>query len=164
MVPGGLGLSRVDQVCFVVRDLEAAMERYWRTLGIGPWKVRTSGAPPLRATYRGRPCSYRARIAMAQAGPVILELVQHLEGESIYRDILAERGESFHHLGVYVPNLEEALAYFRNAGIGVLQSATGTGVKGDGGYAYLDTESQLGTILEVIKAPSDRVPPERTYP
>jgi methylmalonyl-CoA/ethylmalonyl-CoA epimerase len=159
-----LNLTHIDQVCIVVRDIQAAMERYWRTMGIGPWKVRTSGAPPMTATYHGRPSSYKAKIAMAQAGSVILELVQHLEGESIYRDFLEERGERVHHFGIYVPNLDEALAPFLARGVAILQSGDGSGSKRDGRFAYLDTEATLGTILEVIQAPSERPAPEQVYP
>lgn len=160
----GIELSHIDQVCVIVEDLQAAMKRYWETMGIGPWKVRTSAAPPLRSWYHGRPHSYAARLAMAQAGSVTMELLQPLEGESIYRDFLMERGETVHHFGIYVPNLDEALAPYLEMGIPILQRADGTGLKGDGRFAYLDTETLLGTVLEVIQAPSDRAAPEMVYP
>ncbi len=164
MSPEELGINHIDHVCIVVRDIQAAMERYWTTMGIGPWKIRVSSSPPSKGHYHGRPCTYSARIAMAQAGPVALELVQHLEGESIYRDFLAERGEGVHHFGIYVPNLEEALAPFRERGIGALMGADATGLKGDGRFVYLDTEPLLGTIVELVQLPSVRGVREETYP
>jgi hypothetical protein len=39
-----LGISSIDQVAVVVHDLDAAMERYWSELGIGPWAVYTYGS------------------------------------------------------------------------------------------------------------------------
>ncbi len=33
------GMSSVDQVAVVVRDIDAAMEHYTNDLGIGPWAV-----------------------------------------------------------------------------------------------------------------------------
>lgn len=37
------GMTAIDQVAVVVRDPDAAMERYWTELGIGPWEVHTYG-------------------------------------------------------------------------------------------------------------------------
>lgn len=160
-----MGLGRVGQLGIVVRDIQASMEHYWRVLGIGPWKVYTNGPPPLRnVTYHGRPASYRVRVALAQADSMVYELIQYLEGDSIHRDFLASDGEGIEHVGIYVPNLDDALAGLRNQGLSVLQSADGLGAIGDGRYAYLDTRAILGTVLELIQAPSQRVAPERTYP
>jgi catechol 2,3-dioxygenase-like lactoylglutathione lyase family enzyme len=160
-----MGLSRVGQVGIVVRDIKASMEHYWRLLGIGPWKVYTNGPPPLRnVTYHGRPASYRVRVALAHTESVVVELIEYLEGDSIHRDFLATHGEGMEHVGVYVSNLDEPLARLRSQGVTVLQSADGLGAIGDGRYAYLDTRSSLGTILELIQAPSQRIAPELTYP
>lgn len=159
-----LDLTRIDQVGFLVRDLQSAMEGYWRTFGIGPWKVYTNTAPPLRCSYRGRPSSYRMKLALAKSGPLVIELLQYIDGDSIHREFLESGREGLEHLGIYVPNLEEALSVLRQRGVGILQTAWGVGAKGDGGYAFLDTESTLGAIMEVIQAPSERVPPEQVYP
>ncbi len=156
------GLGRVGQLGIVVRDLQASMEHYWRVLGIGPWKVFTN-CPP-RVTYHGRPASYRVRVALAHTESMVYELIQYLEGDSIHRDFLAAQGEGIEHVGIYVPTLDEPLARLQSQGVSVLQSADGLGAKGDGRYAYLDTRSALGVVLELIQAPSQRVAPELTYP
>jgi hypothetical protein len=49
-------------------------------------------------------------------------------------------------------------------GYAVLQSGRGYGARADGGHAYLDTESTLGMILEVIGVPQERVAPEAVFP
>jgi methylmalonyl-CoA/ethylmalonyl-CoA epimerase len=165
MVTSDLGLGRVGQIGIVVRDIRASIEAYWRTLGIGPWKVYTNGPPPLRnVTYYGRPASYRVRVALAHTETGVVELIQYLEGDSIHRDFLATHGEGVEHLGIYVPNLDEALAPYRSQGLTVLQSADGLGMSGDGRYVYLDTRSSMGTILELIQTPTQRATPELTYP
>jgi catechol 2,3-dioxygenase-like lactoylglutathione lyase family enzyme len=74
------------------------------------------------------------------------------------------QGEGIEHLGIYVPNLDEPLARLRSQGVTILQAADGLGAIGDGRYAYLDTRSTLGMVLELIQAPSQRVAPELTYP
>lgn len=165
MVISDLGLGRIGQLGIVVRDIKASMEHYWHALGIGPWKAYTNSAPPLRnVTYYGRPAAYRVRVALAQTESVVVELIEYLEGDSIHRDFLATHGEGVEHVGIYVPDLDAAMARLRSQDLTVLQSAEGLGASGDGRYAYLDTRAALGTVLELIQAPSRRVAPELTYP
>jgi methylmalonyl-CoA/ethylmalonyl-CoA epimerase len=164
MLPEELGINHISHVCIIVRDIQASMEMYWKTMGIGPWKIRTSSSPPYKGYYRGQPCTYSVRIAMAQAGPVTLELAQPLEGVSIYSDFLAEHGEGIHHFGIYVPDLEEALVPFKKLGVGALMGADATGQKGDGRFVYLDTEPLMGAIMELVQRPSVRGGEEETYP
>ncbi len=163
MADSGIDLSRIGQIGIIVKDLDAAMERYWKILGIGPWKIHTAGRPPYRAVFRGRPISYLARIGVAPAGPVNLELMQPLEGEGTYKEFVEKHGEGLHHVAIYVKELDEALAQLAGHGVQVLQRMDGTGLKGDGRVAYLDTEAVFGTILELIQSPSERLV-ERTYP
>ena len=158
-------VTHINQIALVVRDLDAAMSGYWTLLGIGPWKVYTYG-PPLvpTMTYRGRPQTYRMRLALTQVGDLMLELIQPLSGESIYQEHLDRKGEGLHHVGVFVPSFDEAVSEAIRRGYAVLQSGRGYGRWGDGGYAYLDTEDSLGLILELIEIPRERVPPEVEFP
>jgi catechol 2,3-dioxygenase-like lactoylglutathione lyase family enzyme len=165
MVIADLGLGRLGQLGIVVRDIKASMKHYWNVLGIGPWKMYTNSAPPLRnVTYYGRPAAYRVRVALAQTESVVVELIEYLEGDSIHRDFLAKHGEGIEHLGIYVPDLDTPLARLRGQGLTILQAAEGLGASGDGRYVYLDTQSTLGIILELIQVPSQRIAPEFTYP
>ncbi len=158
-------IEKIDQVCVVVRDLQRAMEHYWTTLGIGPWRVYTFGAPPMREfTYRGRPANYRMRIGMATKAGLVFELIQPLEGPSIYHEFLDRNGEGIHHFGLFIPNLDDAIAQAKEAGYAVIQSGRGTGMSGEGGFAYLSTEDDLSAIFELIELPKDRRPHDRIYP
>jgi glyoxalase/bleomycin resistance protein/dioxygenase superfamily protein len=162
---GVFPVRHINQVALVVRDLDASMRHYWELLGIGPWKVYTYG-PPLvpHMTYRGRSQPYRMRLALAQVGDLMLELIQPLEGDNIYAEHLERKGEGLHHVGVFVPSFDQAVAEATRKGYAVVQSGWGYGRRGDGGFAYLDTEASLGTILELIEIPQERVPPEAEYP
>ena len=61
--------------------------------GIGPWNVYTIGAPSMTGmTYRGEPADFRIRHALAFSGEVMIELVQPLEGQSIWQEYLDARG------------------------------------------------------------------------
>jgi catechol 2,3-dioxygenase-like lactoylglutathione lyase family enzyme len=154
----------VGQVGIVVRDLDAALERYTREWGIAPWLCWTYGpetVPDLG--YRGGPATYEMRIALCGNGPQV-ELVQPLQGPSIYHEWLDEHGEGLHHLGVHVPSLAEALDQMAGAGHEPVQWGRGYGERGDGGYAYFDVRPLLGIYLELIEIPKERIDPDSVYP
>ena len=158
-------VKRMNQISVVVRDLEASMRQYWQTLGVGPWIVYTFGSPLVHdMRYHGRSQEYRVRLALTQIGELTFEIVQPLAGENIFADHLASKGEGLHHIGIFVPKIDDAVAEATERGYTVLQSGRGYGRAGDGGYAFLDTQSELGTILELIEVPRERVAPEMIYP
>jgi catechol 2,3-dioxygenase-like lactoylglutathione lyase family enzyme len=155
----------VGQIAVVVHDLERALDRYWRVLGIGPWSIYTYGPAIMREmTYMGQQAEFTMRLALAQAGGVVFELIQHLDGDTIYKDFLDRHGEGLHHMGVYVPDLHLAIEQALAEGYRVLQSGYGYGKRGDGGFAYLSTSNDLGAITELIEVPAERRGPERVYP
>lgn len=158
-------LKAINQVGFVVKDIDRAMEMYWKHFGIGPWRIYTYGSPLVKqTTYRGRPEDFHMRIAIADVGGTMIELIQHLDGNTVYKEYVEKAGQGVQHLGIFVDNLDQAVEQAQAAGFKVIQSGRAYGVRGDGGFAYLDTEEELGTIYELIEIPSERVPPERIYP
>jgi methylmalonyl-CoA/ethylmalonyl-CoA epimerase len=158
-------LKSINQVGFVVKDLDKSMESYWRNFGIGPWRIYTYGPPLVKqTTYHGKPEQYHMRVALANVGDVMIELIEHLDGSTLYKDFVDQHGEGVQHLGFFVESLDETIKEMEAAGFRVIQSGRGHGVKGDGGFAYLDTADELGTIYEIIEIPSVRHEPERVYP
>ncbi|MGD8683645.1 MAG: VOC family protein [Chloroflexota bacterium] len=155
----------IAQIAMVVEDLDRTVERYHRTFGIGPWHFYTYGRPLLkRMTYHGRPASYRMRLALTYFGPTRIELIELVEGKTVYGDFVSEHGYGVQHLGVLVDDMDAALAEARAAGFTMLMDGAGFGLDGDGHFAYLDTEKDYGFMLELIERPKRRVPPERVYP
>jgi hypothetical protein len=138
--------------------------------GIGPWHFYTYEKPLLKhLTYHGQPANYRTRLALSYFGPMRIELIEVDEaalqaGGTVHADFVREHGYGFHHLGLLTNDMEAALAQARAAGIAMLQDGAGFGRDGDGHYAYLDTEAQLGVTLELIERPQGRVAPEKIYP
>lgn len=155
----------VAQVGLVVKDLDRAVEYYWRVFGIGPWVFYTYGEPLVRhMTYRGRPADYRMRVALSWLGPLRIELIEMIAGDTVYAEFVREHGYGVHHLGVLVDDMADALSKAKAAGLEMTMDGAGFGLDGDGHYAYLDTEAELGTTIELIERPRGRVPPERIYP
>jgi hypothetical protein len=97
-------------------------------------------------------------------GDTRIELIEPLEGESIYADFVEAHGYGSHHFGFLVDDMGEALAQAEAAGIEMIMDGAGFGLDGDGHYAYLDTESLVGFTIELIERPEKRVPPDRVYP
>jgi methylmalonyl-CoA/ethylmalonyl-CoA epimerase len=165
MTPSELfGGRPVGQIGIVVRDLERAFEQYGGRWGLGPWIGYVYGPETVpRLTYRGEPGRYSMRIALAGASPQV-ELVQPLEGPSIYEEWLEAGRGGLHHVAVYTDSLDEAIASVRDAGYDVLQSGQGYGLDGDGGYAYFDTERDFDVIVEAIEVPKRRREPDFVWP
>ncbi len=155
----------IAQVCIIVEDLDKAVENYWKMFGIGPWRFYTYGKPLVKKmSYKGKPAEYRMRIALSYIGPLRIELIEPLEGDTIYRDFVEEHGYGVHHLGVLVEDMRAAIAQAEAAGLTMTQDGSGFGLDGDGHYAYLNTEDKIGVTIELIERPKGRVAPEKIYP
>jgi catechol 2,3-dioxygenase-like lactoylglutathione lyase family enzyme len=155
----------VAQVAIVVEDLDKAVSTYWRRFGIGPWDIYTYGKPLVKSmTYHGEPADYKMRLGLSYMGDTRIELIEPLEGETVYDDFIEAHGYGVQHFGFLVDDMEEALAEAEAAGIEMIMDGAGFGLEGDGHYAYLDTESLVGFTIELIERPDKRVPPEQVYP
>jgi methylmalonyl-CoA/ethylmalonyl-CoA epimerase len=155
----------ITQVCLIVENLDRVIESYWKLFGIGPWHIYTYGKPLVKKmTYRGKPAEYKMRVALSYIGPLRIELIEPLEGDTIYDEFVKEHGYGVHHFGVLVEDMEAAIAQAEASGLTMTQDGSGFGLDGDGHYAYLDTEGKIGVTIELIERPKRRVPPEKTYP
>jgi methylmalonyl-CoA/ethylmalonyl-CoA epimerase len=153
-----------SQIGILVDDIQDALARYDALWGGGPWRGFRYDAKTLpELTYRGEPGVYAITIAINELAPQI-ELLQAIEGPSIYHDWLPERGYGLHHLGFWVDSVADAVHSMTRAGYDVIQSGAGYGLDGDGGYAYFDTERDFGIILEAIEVPKRRREPDFTWP
>ena len=162
--------TQINQICIVVRDVRAAMRQYWDTVGIGPWKLYTVGGPDLSLaymSYHGQSSRFKFYMALANTENIQFELIQPLEGKTIYQDFLDTHGEGVQHLGMAVDDIDQEMANAEANGVAVIQWARGVG-EGKRGHAYLDTEGCLHTTFEFIQKPgeSSRPAPEpdEVYP
>ncbi len=136
------------QVGIVVRDLEESMERYKSLLGIECWRIHEITPETNQFTYYGKPVEHSFKAAFTMLGKLMIELLEPVEGDSIYRDFLNEKGEGIHHLGhVRVDDLDQALQELEEAGFPCIE--TGGDRAGFHSWAYVDTTPALGYILEL---------------
>lgn len=156
-------VGKISQVAIVVKDLDEAVKNYWETLGIGPWHIYRQAPPELQDTFlRGKPARYSMKLAFAKAGAFELELIEPLEGPSIYKEFLKKKGGGLHHIATFQEeDLSDKLAKFREMGIGVLMS----GRCGKVEFYYLDTEPVLGIVYELVRRGEvGLTKPDATYP
>jgi len=159
-----IDITDLDQLGFVVRSVEKSTEALWNTFGIGPWMFREFPVESMEEMiYHGKPARFSLRAARSQKklNGVEFELIEPLEGDSIYSDFLKEHGEGFHHIGWYkIASLEaynETAQALEKAGFPCIMSVR----SGNIAFAYFDTAKVLGTILEVLRIIP---PPEGTPP
>lgn len=149
------------QAGFLVQDLETCIRFYNKSFGVFGWQIYTYGPAILnRMIYRGKETSYSNRIGLNYIGSTRIELIQPLEGYTIFNEFIEKHGYGQHHLGIYVDNIKAAIAEAEAAGFSVIMEGGGHGLDGDGFYAYLDTEETLGTTYELIERPARRREPE----
>ena len=140
-------LPPVTQVGIVVKDAEKTADYYTSTLGIGPFRFFDGGLE--KCTLRGEPATGKVKVALAQVGPLEIELIQVIEGAEYYAEFLRNKGEGIHHLGINVDTFEtydSLLAELANQGIKPVFGARGH----RSAFAYLDDQTTSGLKLELI--------------
>ena len=108
-------LGPVSHVGIVVKDLDKAVEYYSSVFGLGPFATDVYELKGF--SYRGQPADARVRAAIAYSGPVFIELVEVLEGETPHTEFLREKGEGVQHVAFSVEDLDGALAELAKEGI-----------------------------------------------
>lgn len=140
-----LGLGPIDQVAYVVRDLEAALPRYESLFG--PFEVGETRLPD--CTIRGARADCALKLAVNRTGPVEVELIEVLEGETPHSEHLRAHGEGLHHVRFRVADLDAKLAALRAAGFEVVfEKRFGPTVA----FAYAETPAALGgSVIELLE-------------
>ena len=130
-----------DQMCIVVRDIEKAVEYYSSIFGWGPFYITET--EPRDAAFWGDMTHYRLKLAFAQLGPIEIELIQVLEGETAHTKFLEEKGEGLHHLRFVVDDLDGLLEKLAEEGIEPIWRW--------GNVVLLNSDETGGVIFELIQ-------------
>ncbi len=158
-------LKEIAQICILVPDIEKAAKNFWEKFGVGPWHFYTYGKPLVkRMTRNGEPAEYKMKVALSNIGSMRIELIEPLEGDTVYKEFIEKHGYGVHHLGILTDNMQQSVAEAKEAGIAMTMDGAGYGLDDDGHYAYLDTEHLVQTTFELIEIPKRRNRPEKIYP
>ncbi|MCH3917618.1 MAG: VOC family protein [Spirochaetia bacterium] len=152
----------ICQIAEVVVDLDATMKHLYEDFGIGPWDIYEYGPEFVRDSfYRGKPNMQHYKLAVCWVGPIQYELMEPLDGYSIYNEFLEKTGSKsgLQHFKIYYKDCQEAIHRLETKGYKVIQS----GRVGEDEFYYLSTENAIGCVIEIGNA--GRIPePLRHYP
>jgi Glyoxalase/Bleomycin resistance protein/Dioxygenase superfamily len=145
----GQWLGPIDQLGYVVDDIEGAMALWVEKLGVGPFYFLPS--PPLvDLVYKGRPTGARIAVALSFSGPLQIELIQPVDEEPTpYRDFMAGHGTGLHHVARFAEDYDAVLAEYRARGMEPYFG--GRGLTEKQRFCYFDTETHGGTCSELIE-------------
>lgn len=146
--PLALPPVRIVQVAYVVADLDAAILRWHRAFGLGPFVVRRH-IVLTDTRYRGEPMPLDISAAHVQSGDLQIELVcQHNPEPSAFRDMFAPGEEGLHHVAMFPEDYALTVARYAAMGFPVATEL----ITGEGrGAAYIDTRPLTGHMLEVYR-------------
>lgn len=139
------GLGRIDQVGFVVRDLDATCARYQSIYG--PWKRAES--PLTGVCYRGTPTDVHLQLAFGHAGELEIEFISVVSGTSPHSEFLADGREGLHHLRYPVASRDRAVAALEAQGFTPIWSHAIGPYK----WAYCEPPHRDGPLIELLESP-----------
>jgi len=136
---------KVDQLGFVYKDVER-QARILESIYNIP-QIKFFEFHDQKIIYHGKEAINSIKLGVTQYFNINIELIQSLGGENIYQEFIDGGREGFHHIGMYVDDLDASIDNFKENGINPIQ--LGQIVKMH--YAYMDTEDTFGIIIELLK-------------
>ena len=143
--------SNIHHVGAIVRDVDKAAE-YYESLGIGPFEPIT-----LNIKERILRCKVinvndlKSKVREAQVGSIRFELIQPIEGESIWKEFLENKGEGAHHIAFVVDDIDNEEAELVKKGFKVIYRSRYS----NGGTTYFETDKIGGVVFELFQRPPE---------
>jgi catechol 2,3-dioxygenase-like lactoylglutathione lyase family enzyme len=140
------GLGGIDQIGYVVADLETSIQHYESLFG--PFKVGEAQLDGVR--FRGKEMDCKLKIATNNDGPVEIELIQVLEGETPHTEHLRAHGEGPHHVRFRIADIETKIAALESAGYeNIFFKRFGPTIA----FSYLESPREMGgALIELFAA------------
>ena len=131
-------LNCIHHINFIVADIDAAVEAYQSTLGLGPFEYEEL---PVRGVSTAR----------ARIGDAWIVLVSPHDEDSIAGRHLKNYGEGFFLMSFGVDNLDQAMAELAHRGAMPIDSSARSGILG-WRVADLETEDSLGVRFHLTQS------------
>ena len=138
-----LGKLKVDQLGFVFKDIEKQAKIFETLLNVPKFAILPETTDIVK--YRGKDVEVNTKLAISRQFSTQIELIQHINGDCIYKEFLDQGREGFHHISFFIENIEAYIEFFEKQGLEMIYY----GSIGKQVYAYFDTEETLGMLLEV---------------
>ena len=140
---GNVTLPPIDQVGYVVRDLDETLARYDRLFG--PF-VRLD-TPLTGVLYRGVPTDVHLRLGLGSTGNVEIEFIEVVSGASPHSEFLAAGREGVHHVRYRADDADAMLHALAGEGFEPIWYHD----MGHAKFAYCEHRSRDGVLLEVLE-------------
>jgi methylmalonyl-CoA/ethylmalonyl-CoA epimerase len=127
----------IDHVGIAVHDLDAAVERYRRTLGVEP-------------SHRERVDDQGVEEILFAVGTSFIQLLGALGPDTPVGTFLAKRGPGVHHIAYRVEDVASALAHLRDEGIEPIDDVPRRGSR-DTLVAFVHPKDMEGVLLELVQ-------------
>jgi len=138
--------GQIRQAGYVVPDIEAAMDYWSRVLGVGPF-FYSERVPIRNYRYRGQSYEPHNSVALANSGPLQIELIQtRNDVPSMYRDFTAAGHSGLQHVAYWTDSYEADLERLTAQGFAPVMSGE---VGERGRFVYFDTYFHPGTVIEL---------------
>lgn len=136
------------QINIIVRDIEAAAEKWAQVLGVEKPEIR-----PMRLeggenyTYRGKPVSCEILFAVIPMNGFVLELHQPVSGPSTFQEFLDKHGNGVHHIGFETGvDRDEVISTLGELGFDTNHTL---GIYPGSSWTIVDSEDVLGVNLNI---------------
>jgi catechol 2,3-dioxygenase-like lactoylglutathione lyase family enzyme len=135
-----------DQLGYVVKDLDAAIAMWRRTMDLGPWLVFRNAR--MDGEYRGQPTTVTMHVALAYLGETQLELIQQTnDAPSPYRTDAGVPLLGAHHIAWVTETLNADVERALANGLRLAFRAGNATTE----VAYLEDPDQPGVLIERIQ-------------
>ena len=131
----------IDHVAIVVKDLDAAVDLYTRTLGF-------------EQIYRETIADQGVEAVGLAAGDSVIELLRPLDPQSPIARFLDDAQTKLHHTAYRVANIEAALAEYKSKGVRLIDEHPRRGAHGNL-IAFLHPKSTGGVLIELCQRTRD---------
>jgi methylmalonyl-CoA/ethylmalonyl-CoA epimerase len=129
--------ARIDHVGVAVEDLDAAIALYEQTYGMTLVHRETIEAQGVEAV-------------LLDVGSNHVELLRPLGPDTPVGKYLAKRGPGLHHVAYQTPDIVQALADLRAAGVRLIDETPRVGIR-NSSVAFLHPSTSGGVLTEIVQ-------------
>jgi methylmalonyl-CoA/ethylmalonyl-CoA epimerase len=130
-------IKGIDHIGIAVKSIEEAKKFWVDTLGL---KLHHIEEVP----------DQKVRVAILQAGPTTVELLEPTSPDSPVQKFIAKRGEGLHHMTFETDNLAERLKKLKHANVGLIDEQPRIGA-GGACIAFIHPKSAHGVLIELCQ-------------
>jgi methylmalonyl-CoA/ethylmalonyl-CoA epimerase len=94
----------------------------------------------------------RVKAVVGNMGQIRLQIIQPLEGQSMFREFLESRGEGVHHYAFLVDDIDTVESGLVKQGVKILSRAR---LESGGGHVIVDSSEFGGIFIELMQPPAE---------